>query len=96
MAPEPAPRSPQHMVATTRAPREFAAARPLLELLDGTASVWECVDGEFDCMASLEGHDMHAEPFSITSEALGALARSAGGVRVVAALAPPPARALFR
>eukprot|EP00966_Prymnesium_polylepis_P116790 2698903-Prymnesium_polylepis.1 len=24
---------------------------------DGTASVWECVDNEFDCVASLEGHE---------------------------------------
>ena len=24
---------------------------------DGTASIWECIDHEFDCVASLEGHE---------------------------------------
>ena len=24
---------------------------------DGTASIWECLDGDFDCVASLEGHE---------------------------------------
>lgn len=24
---------------------------------DGTSSIWECIDGDFDCVASLEGHE---------------------------------------
>ena len=43
---------------------------------DGTASVWEVVDGEFDCVASLEGHENEVK--SVCWSASGQLLATCG------------------